>query len=47
MIKLVGDPFDSFVNKDFDIKRGPARADSRGKGSNFMRNALCAETLHP
>jgi len=39
-IELVGDPFESFVDKDFDVKREPVRAYSRGTGSNFIRNAL-------
>jgi uncharacterized protein (DUF362 family)/NAD-dependent dihydropyrimidine dehydrogenase PreA subunit len=39
-IELIGDPFESFVNKDFDIKREPVRAYARGTGSSFIRNAL-------
>lgn len=39
-IELVGDPFESFVNKDFDVKREPVLPYSRGTGSSFMRNTL-------
>ncbi len=39
-IQLVGDPFENFVNKKFDIKREPVKPYSRGKGSGFLKNAL-------
>jgi uncharacterized protein (DUF362 family)/Pyruvate/2-oxoacid:ferredoxin oxidoreductase delta subunit len=39
-IALVGDPFESFVNKGFDVKREPVQPYSRGKGSNLLRNAI-------
>ena len=39
-IELVGDPFESFVDKGFDVKREAVRPYSRGKGSSFFRNAI-------
>jgi uncharacterized protein (DUF362 family)/Pyruvate/2-oxoacid:ferredoxin oxidoreductase delta subunit len=39
-IELLGDPFESFVNREFVIKREPVQPYSRGKGSNLIRNAL-------
>jgi uncharacterized protein (DUF362 family)/ferredoxin len=39
-IELLGDPFESFVDRKFDIKREPVRPFSRGKGSPLLRNAF-------
>ncbi len=39
-IELLGDPFESFVDPEFDIKREPVKPYSRGKGSSLLRNAL-------
>ena len=39
-IELVGDPFESFVDKQFDVRREPVQPYSRGKGSGFLRNAI-------
>ena len=39
-IELIGDPFESFLDKDFDVKREPVQSFSRGKGINFVRNAM-------
>ena len=39
-IELVGDPFESFVDRRFDVKREPVRPYSRRKGSGLLRNAL-------
>jgi uncharacterized protein (DUF362 family)/Pyruvate/2-oxoacid:ferredoxin oxidoreductase delta subunit len=39
-IELLGDPMESFLDRKFDVKRAPVQAYSRGKGSNFLRNAL-------
>jgi uncharacterized protein (DUF362 family)/Pyruvate/2-oxoacid:ferredoxin oxidoreductase delta subunit len=39
-IDLVGDPFESFVDRHFDVKREPVQPFSRGTGSGFLRNAL-------
>jgi len=39
-IELIGDPFESFVDKEFDVKREPVQPYSRGKGSNLIRNAI-------
>ena len=39
-IELVGDPFESFVDRQFDVKREPVRPYTRGKGSSFIRNAI-------
>jgi ferredoxin len=39
-IELVGDPFESFVDKRFDVKREPIKPYSRGKGGDFLSNAI-------
>jgi len=39
-IELVGDPLESFVDKQFDVRREPVQPYSRGKGSSFLRNAI-------
>jgi ferredoxin len=39
-IELLGDALESFRDLEFDVKRAPVQAYSRGKGSNFIRNAL-------
>jgi uncharacterized protein (DUF362 family)/NAD-dependent dihydropyrimidine dehydrogenase PreA subunit len=39
-IELVGDPFESFVDKEFDVKREPVQPYSRGKGGTLLRNAI-------
>jgi uncharacterized protein (DUF362 family)/Pyruvate/2-oxoacid:ferredoxin oxidoreductase delta subunit len=39
-IELVGDPLESFVDVDFDVRREPVQPYSRGKGSGFLRNAI-------
>ena len=39
-IELLGDPLESFLDWKFDVKRAPVQACSRGKGSNFIRNAF-------
>jgi uncharacterized protein (DUF362 family)/Pyruvate/2-oxoacid:ferredoxin oxidoreductase delta subunit len=39
-IELVGDPFESFVDKKFDIKREAVQPFARGKGSALLKNTL-------
>jgi len=39
-IALIGDPFESFIDKQFDVRREPVQPYSRGKGSSFIRNAI-------
>jgi uncharacterized protein (DUF362 family)/Pyruvate/2-oxoacid:ferredoxin oxidoreductase delta subunit len=39
-IVLLGDPFDSFVDRDFDIKREAVKPYARGKVRSFLKNAL-------
>ena len=39
-IELIGDPLESFVDRQFDVKREPVLPYSRGKGSGFLRNAI-------
>jgi uncharacterized protein (DUF362 family)/NAD-dependent dihydropyrimidine dehydrogenase PreA subunit len=39
-IELLGDPLEGFRARDFDVKRAPVQAYSRGRGSNVIRNAF-------
>ncbi len=42
-IELVGDLLESFVDKDFDVKREAIKPYSQGKGRSFLRNALVSK----
>jgi uncharacterized protein (DUF362 family)/Pyruvate/2-oxoacid:ferredoxin oxidoreductase delta subunit len=39
-IVLMGDSLESFIDKNFTIKREPVKPYSRGKGISFLRNAI-------
>jgi len=39
-IEIIGEPLDSFISKDFDIKREEVKPYKKGKTSNIIKNAF-------
>jgi uncharacterized Fe-S center protein len=39
-IELIGDPFPSFVQKEFDVRREPVQPKALGKGISILRDAI-------